>query len=163
MDSTHVTRPGTDPSEQERVVEMEIRLPRREDFKLPKIDAEPLRDAAEQAVLTGLGMTVLASRAVVKALRAANEAGAEAAENPGPLTRALLRAVGHAEPANEPKPLRSVRVLPIADYASLSTAEIIARLSELDREQLQVLRNYEAEHADRSSVLEAIDAQLASA
>jgi len=146
--------------EPERIVEFEFQFPTL--GRVPKIDIEPLRQTAERAVLLGIGAGVLVARGVAHAARSAMRAGEEAAEQPGPITRALLRLVGRPPktPAEQPTAIR-VPVLPISDYDGLTASEIIARLSDLTHEQLQVVRAYEARTQARESVLTAIDQHLA--
>lgn len=149
---------------QRRVVEAEIKLPKLEELKLPKIrvNLEPARAVAEQVVLIGLGAGVLLARGVMAAVKAANAAGVEAAQNPGPLTRVLLGWVRPAEKAPTAGGIRiKVPVMPIAHYDNLSAEEIVERLADLSPEQLQVVRDYEAQHAARPAILEAIAARLA--
>ena len=45
-----------------RVVEAEIRMPRLDDVGLPKVDMTPLKSAAEQVLLTGIGIGILVGR-----------------------------------------------------------------------------------------------------
>ena len=163
MNNQETTMPGSGISEPDRIVEFEFRMPRRQDLNLPKLDVEPVRQMAEQVILTGLGLSVLASRAVAKAIQEASKAGAEAAEQPGPVTRTLLNLVGSREHKDNTDASGSIRVLPISDYASLDSTEIISRLPELNRDQLESLRDYEMDHQRRKMVLEAIDGQLTTA
>ena len=148
---------------QRRVVEAEIRLPHLGDLQLPKVDMEPVRATAEQILLTGIGVAVLVARGLTKAVNAAHQAGMDAAEKPGPVTRALLGLVRKQQtPATESTELRvKVPVLPIDDYAGLTPIDVLERLPELSPEQLRVLREYEVDHMKRTTVLKAIDRQLA--
>jgi uncharacterized protein (DUF433 family) len=148
-------------SENERVVEAEIRLPAWEDLDMPKVDLEPARHMVEDILLTGLGAMVLVGRGVSKAVRAANQAGAEAAEHPGPLTDALLKLVRKPGARSTGEGIRvQVPVLPIDHYDERSPEEILAQLTELSEDQLRVLREYEIAHAKRTTILKAIDRQL---
>lgn len=65
----------------------------------------------------------------------------------------LLRRGGHpdAPPAGG---------APIAGYDELSTRQVCDRLAELRAAQLRALREYERRHANRKSVLEAVDRAL---
>ncbi len=92
-----------------RVVEAEIRLPKLDDLRLPEIDLEPVRTAAEQVLLTGIGVGVLVARGLANAIKAAHRAGAEAAQDPGPVTRALLSLVRKPE-KGEPTKAAEARV-----------------------------------------------------
>ncbi len=149
-----------------REVEWEFQLPKAKKVDLPKVDLEPARKMAEQLLLTGIGASVLVSRAIVDAVKAANRAGAEAAERPGPVTETLLSLVRErrerAERAPRSDARTSVPVLPIANYDGLSTGEIIAALPDLTREELTALHEYEADHKGRAAVLKAIAGYLAS-
>lgn len=148
-------------SECKRVVEAEIRLPTWDDLEMPKVDLEPARHVAEDILLTGLGAIVLVGRGVSNAVRAANRAGAEAAEHPGPLTDALLKLVRKPGASSTGEGIRvRVPVLPIDDYDERSPEEILAHLPELSEDQLRVLREYEIAHARRTTILKAIDHQL---
>ena len=76
-------------------------------------------------------------------------------------------AAGEERPAPRPKPKprpapRKAPVSPPApEYADLQAEEIIALLGDLDRADLERLREHEAGHAERPSVLRAIDSLLA--
>lgn len=161
MDTRDLGAEGTLHAHPRRVVEYEFRLPKPEELRLPKVDLEPARRVAEQVLLTGIGVGVLVARGIVKAAQAANQAGAQAAEHPGPLTRALLSLVRPSHPEElRPAEARPVPLLPIDNYAELSVAAIVAQLGSLTAEQLQVLREYEASQQARPEVLAAIDARL---
>ncbi len=147
--------------EPRRVVEAEFKLPRMEKITLPHVDTRPLRHAAEETLLVGIGAGVLLARGLGKAVAAAREAGRGATEHPGPVTRTLLNLVRGAQPPATGAIVRHVPVLPIADYDALSDVEIGLRLPDLDQAELQLLRDYEAAHAARAAILGAIDARLA--
>ena len=147
-----------------RVVEAEIKLPKMEELKLPKVslNLEPARVVAEQVLLTSLGVGVLFLRGVTAALKAANAAGVEAAQHPDPVTKALLGWV-------RPKPqapqattgIKRVPVMPIDNYEALAAESILEHLAGLSAEQLRVVRDYEAQHLARVEIIEAIAARLA--
>ncbi len=161
MSCSEITANGHSSSEGKRVVEAEIRLPTWEDLDMPKVDLEPARHVAEDILLTGLGAIVLVGRGVSNAVRAANRAGAEAAEHPGPLTDALLKLVRKPGASSTGEGIRvQVPVLPIDDYDERGPEEILAHLPELSEDQLRVLREYEMGHARRTTILKAIDRQL---
>lgn len=143
-----------------RVVEFELRLPRPEEIKLPKVNWEPWRKAAEEALITGLGVGILVARGIKRAVEVAHEAGAQAAERPGTLPHALVQWMRPHQAAGSATAGR-IRVLPIEDYDKLSVTEIIERLSQLSSEQLRMVRAYEEEHAGRLAILKAIDGLLA--
>ncbi len=144
-----------------RIVEAEIKMPRLEDIKMPKVDMEPVRSTAEQVLLTGIGLGVLAARGIKAAVHAAHTAGQEAARDPGPVTKALLDLVQRPERAEQAGPIRrQVPVLPIDNYDALDADEVRVRLPDLANEQLRIVRAYEENHRARSEVLEAIDRRL---
>ncbi len=147
-----------------RVVEAEIKLPRLDEIRLPKVDLEPLRSTTEQALLTGIGVGVLAARGIRAAVHAAHTAGIEAARDPGPVTKALLCLVRAPERTASEGPIRrQVPVLPIDNYDSLEAAEVQVRLPDLADEQLRTLRAYEESHRARPEILQAIDRRLGAA
>lgn len=160
MESQELTMQNTTPGKPGRVTEFELRLPRRKEIALPKVEAEPLRRAAEDVVLTGIGLTVLAGRAVARTLREARSAGEEAAEHPGPVTRALVGLVGKKSSTSQAPLTHNIPVLPIAGYNALTADEIVTRLEGLSEEQLGIVRAYEETHEKRAEVLQAIDARL---
>ncbi len=156
--------PSTEPVREKRVVEAEIRLPKLEEIKLREIDLTPVRKAAADVLLTGLGVGVLVGRGVVAAVKAAYQAGTSAAEKPGSVASTLVRAVrGPDQQASAAGAgiKMHVPVLPIEDYDKLNHEQIINKLEGLTAEQLAVLRDYEQTHANRSTVLKAIQARLA--
>ena len=161
MDCHEATANSPSSSECKRVVEAEIRLPTWEDLDMPKVDLEPARRMAEEILLTGLGAMVLAGRGLSNAVRAANQAGAEAAEHPGPLTGMLLNLVRKPGTPSTGEGIRvQVPVLPIDRYDERSPEEILAHLPELSEDQLRMLREYEMARARRTTILKAIDRQL---
>lgn len=141
-----------------RALEVEIKPLNWQELKFPKVDLEPARRLAEQALLTGIGVGVLLARGLSRAVQAAHAAGESAAENPGPITQALLSLVRPAnqDATSKTPAIRKVPVLAIADYAALSDSEVIARLEGLSAEQLAVVRAYEEQHLNRPAVLAAI-------
>lgn len=152
-----------EPHRQRRVVEFEVRLPRREELHLPTVDMEPVRAAAEQVLLTGIGVGVLVIRSLTQAIKAANQAGIEAAKEPGPIMGALLRAVRKQEsaPSSTTEIRVKVPVLPIENYDELLATDILQHLPGLSPEELRVVREYEIDHKKRTTVLKAIDRRLA--
>lgn len=143
----------------QRVVEFELRLPRREEITLPKMDWAPWRRAAEQALVTGLGVGILVARGVRYAVKAAYEAGSEAAAQPDSVTHTLVGWM-HPQQAEAQPASGKIRVLPLEDYERLTSDEVIARLPQLTAAQLETVRAYELEHERRTSVLKAIDELL---
>jgi hypothetical protein len=156
MDNQTMTMPGAG-TEPQRVVEYELRRPHREDIKLPVVDVEPFRKALEEIVLTSIGLAIVTGRSLASTIEAAHRAGAEAADNPGPVTRAVLDMIGRKTPAARTPSRTSIPVLPVADYDSLESEQVISRLTSLDREELAAVRVYELEHERRTAILKAID------
>lgn len=146
-----------------RVVEAEFHLPKLNEVELPKVDWAPARKMAADVLLTGLGLGVLAVRGVAAAAKAAYRAGADEAQKQGGVVNRVVAAVrGDAKPeaVGEGIKLR-VPVLPIADYDALDYCAVIEKLQTLTPEQLAVLRDYEQTHANRATVLQAIEGRLA--
>ncbi len=144
-----------------RVVEWEMQMPSLGKVKTPELDLEPARRAAERVLLVGIGAGVLVARGIVSAVNAAAQAGSEAAEHPGPVTRALL---GLVRPRDKQAPTAEARirvpVVPIEGYDGLTAEEALARLDALTADQLHTLREYEAATQARPAVLAAIDRRL---
>lgn len=162
MEAQESTLPTPEGATPQRVVEFELRLPRREEITLPKIDWAPWRRAAEQALITGLGVGILLARGVRYAVKAAYEAGAEAAAKPDSVAHSLVSHLHPQEKGAAPSGGK-IRVLPLEDYERLASDEVIARLRGLTATQLETVRVYEMEHERRTSVLKAIDELLANA
>lgn len=153
---------ATNPKSSRRVMEAEVKLPKLDEIEWPKVDLEPARDLAEQVLLTGIGLAVLVARGVIRSVNAARQAGLEAAESPGPITKALLSLVRKAEDTARGSEARViVPILPIDDYDELEVAAILERLPDLSADQLGVLREYEASRQARDELLEALDQHLA--
>ena len=139
-----------------RVVEFELKRP---ELHLQKLNLEPARRVAEDVLLTGIGIVVLTGRAVVRAVKAANAAGAEKAEDPDPVTKALL---GLVRPkAEKPAAPQAFSLLPIADYDDLAAEDVLGRLPALSQGDIETLRGYEQEHQNREAVVSALTARLA--
>jgi hypothetical protein len=149
--------------EPRRVVEAEIRLPRLSDLKLPQVNLKPAQHVAEQMLLTGLGAGVLLVRGVVNMIKAANQAGAEEAKHPGPVTQAVLKLVRPvAQPASATAVARvKVPVLPVDRYDERSEEDVLAEVVLLDAAQARMVREYELCHQARANVLAALDQHLA--
>ena len=147
---------------QRRVVEAEIRIPSIEEMDWPKVDLGPVKSAATDVLLTSLGVGVLLVRGVIKAVEAAHKAGAEAVEHPGPVLDDILSAVRRPPTSDGAEPATSVKVpiLPVDGYDQLVEDQIPGHLAALTAEQLEILRDYETGHANRESVLEAIERRL---
>ncbi len=104
------------------------------------LDSEPGADRAAAA-----------ERRAEEAEEAARDAAKRAA-------RAEERAEKRAREAAE-RPEPSAR--PVEHYDDLAAEEVIALLASLEHEDLQTLREYEREHANRTRVLSAIESVLA--
>jgi UDP-glucose 4-epimerase len=89
-----------------------------------------------------------AERAVERAKKAERRAGQAVEE-------AVRRA--RAEGERREPPMSS----PVEHYDDLAAEEVIAMLASLERDDLQTLRDYERQHANRARVLSAIDSVLA--
>jgi len=145
-----------------RMVEAEFKLPKLSNIELPEVDWAPVRKLTSDVLLTSLGVGVLAVRGVLAATKAAYNAGASEAEKPGTLMHTIVGAVRGDKAADAPDGGIKVQVpvLPIADYDALNYRDVLAKLDSLTDEQLAVVRDYEAAHANRSTVLNAIQARL---
>jgi len=153
-----------------RVVEAEFRLPKLNRVELPKVDWSPVRKAAADVLLTGLGVGVLMARGAMAAVKAAYQAGATTADKPGSVAHTMVSVVRGTEKVSQATGAAvysgagikmHVPVLPIESYDALSMADISVKLEGLTAEQLAVLREYELTHANRAEVLEIIQARLA--
>lgn len=159
MESNETTLNASHDPAPQRVVEFELRLPRREEITLPKVDWAPWRRAAEQALITGLGVGILVGRGIKYAVKAAYEAGAEAAAQPDSFSHNVISWMHPTETASAPSSGK-IRVLPVDDYERLSAHEVIALLPQLSAAQLETVRAYEMEHERRTAVLQAINGLL---
>ena len=128
--------------------------------KPSEIDLEPLRQVAEEFVLTGYGATIMVYERLSALAKEARETGEAHRDDAGPLARFLLDLVSK-RPEVEPSVKVKVPVLPITDYDSLTVPQVKAQLAGLTDEQLRVVRDYEAAHKNRQGVLRAIDQRLA--
>jgi len=98
---------------------------------------EAARDAAKRAARAEELAENRAREAAEERARKAEERAREAAERPRPAAR------------------------PVEHYDDLAAEEVIALLASLEHEDLQTLREYEREHANRTRVLGAIESVLA--
>jgi hypothetical protein len=161
MSSQEFAIQNDEPMTGRRVVEMEIKLPKFEGVKMPDVDLTPIRKAAEDVLLTGLGIGVLTVRGLTQAVRAAYRAGVDELEHPGPVTKAVMEAMrGKEQAPAEVETALKVPVLPIEDYDDLTAEEVVSRLDDLGSDGLRVIREYENEHKGRVTVLRAIDQRL---
>jgi polyhydroxyalkanoate synthesis regulator phasin len=62
--------------------------------------------------------------------------------------------------AHQPRTRRSTSSLPISDYDELSAAQVQERIGGLSPPELRRLRSYERRHANRKTVLDAIERKL---
>ncbi len=140
-----------------RVVEASFRLPKAKEITFPKVDLEPVAEIGRELLLTTVGIGVLAAQGLATAARAAYQAGLEEASKPDSWLHGILRAAVDVSPAQQGQ---GVPVLPIADYDRLDEQEVVARLDGLTREELELVRRYEAANLDRVLVLDAIARRL---
>ena len=148
----------------QRVIEAEIRLPRFEDLQLPDLNLEPAKAVAGQILVTSLGIGVLLVRAVQAGVKAANRAGMDTVEHPGPVTdaiRALVRPRPHESTTGQGKRGQfAVPILPLEDYGNLSEDQVLQKLDDLAVDQLCTLQSFERDHQARARVLAALDQRL---
>jgi UDP-glucose 4-epimerase len=109
--------------------------------------AEDVPDRAAEAERRAAAAEEAARRAADRAERAERKAEARAAET------AAERAREEAERTSSAKPPEH--------YDDLAAEEVIALLASLEHEDLETLRNYERDHANRARVLSAIESVLA--
>lgn len=145
-----------------RIIEAEIKMPKLSDLHLPEVNLEPVRSVAEDVLVTTLGVGVLVTRGIVSAIKAAHQAGVEAAEAPDSWVH---RFVNLMKPQKEGELIvrtnAKVPMMPVDDYDTLTVDEIAGRIETLNAEQLGVVRAYEAAHENRAVVIAALDARLA--
>jgi UDP-glucose 4-epimerase len=96
---------------------------------------------------------------------AAEQAAREAAERAERVEKAADARAARAEEAAEARARAEAERVPAArpvdHYDDLAAEEVIALLASLEHDDLQTLREYERDHANRSRVLSAIDSVLA--
>ena len=112
------------------------------------LDAEPGPDRAAEAELRAEAAEEAAREASKRAARAEKRAEKQARDAADERAR---------EAAARPQP--SGR--PVEHYDDLAAEEVIALLASLEHEDLQMLREYERDHANRTRVLSAIESVLA--
>jgi hypothetical protein len=129
-----------------------------------QVDLEPVRQAAEDVLTAGYGLTLLALDGLETFVQRAYERGKESRSTAGPVAGMLFDLL--RQPATpltrKPKPVR-VPVLPIADYDTCNVDEVVQALAGLSPEDLKLVRSYEREHKNRKTVLNAIEQKLAAA
>jgi UDP-glucose 4-epimerase len=89
--------------------------------------------------------------------KAAEDAAREALKRAERAEKGAREAAARPKPSSRPKP--SAR--PVEHYDDLAAEEVIALLASLEHEDLQMLREYERDHANRTRVLSAIESVLA--
>ncbi len=62
--------------------------------------------------------------------------------------------------AKGPERSRRGSAFPIADYEDLNAAQVVGRLGDLSAPDLRKVRSYEQQHANRKTVLNAVDSKL---
>jgi UDP-glucose 4-epimerase len=121
---------------------------------------ESAREAAERAARAEQAVAARAAEAERTAQERAREAAEraaraeEAAEKRATAAEARARADAEARRASR-------RARPVEHYDDLAAEEVIALLASLEPEDLQMLKEYERGHANRTRVLSAIDSVLA--
>ena len=100
-------------------------------------EAERRVELAEGAAREAAQRAARAEELAEKRAREAEERASQAAERPPPSAR------------------------PVEHYDDLAAEEVIALLASLEHEDLQTVREYEREHANRTRVLSAIESVLA--
>lgn len=163
MSTERVSMEFAEQKAQRRVTELEIKLPKLEELKLPQVNWEPVRNAAEQVLLTGIGIGVLAARGMIHIIKTAHAAGVEAAEQPGPAKSLLewIRPAAKTAPVSKVEPRRVVPVLPLDNYDQRDVADILSQLPQLSADQVRILREYEIAHQARPELIEAMNQRLA--
>jgi hypothetical protein len=91
---------------------------------------------------------------------AAEEAAREAADRAGRAEEAARERAAEAEERARAEAERVPPGQPVDHYDDLAAEEVIALLASLEYEDLQMLREYERDHANRTRVLSAIDSVL---
>ena len=141
--------------------------------RTPSKDEPSLREQLSK-VLDPLGLVVLTRERVAEALDDAVQRGRMTRDDATELATALISRgrqstedviadleqllgrqtadAGRAGDANG---------FPIPDYEELTAAQVTARLGDLAPDQLRAVRDHEKRHANRKSVLQAVDRKLA--
>jgi hypothetical protein len=118
------------------------------------------KKAEQRAAEAALKATERAKKAEKRATAAAEEAGRRATEAATQSAAADAERRAAAEAERQTIELAAARRTPVAHYDDLAAEEVIALLASLERDDLQTLRDYERRHANRVSVLSAIDSVL---
>jgi hypothetical protein len=168
-----VVRGAQEPYRYEREVEEFLRwsphVRNTRDKRAPALSREQLAEL--QRLLTGFADTTgvdlaedVPDRAAEAERRAAaaEEAAREAAERAARAERAAdARIQADAEARERADAKARAAAAPPDHYDDLAAEEVIALLASLEHEDLQTLREYERDHANRTRVLSAIDSVLA--
>jgi UDP-glucose 4-epimerase len=150
-----VVRGAQEPYRYEREVEEFLRWSPHVRNAREKGRAEPSREDAGEAE-----RLLAAEQRAAEAERAAEEAMDRARRAQEAAERAAAEAGEHrSQPAAAERPRRIGS--PVEHYDDLAAEEVIALLASLERDDLQTLRDYERQHANRVRVLSAIDSVLA--
>jgi UDP-glucose 4-epimerase len=112
--------------------------------------------AAERAAESAVERAKKAERRAAEAALKATERAKKAERRAGEAVEEAVRRA-RAEGERREPPMSS----PVEHYDDLAAEEVIALLASLEREDLQTLRDYERQHANRVRVLSAIDSVLA--
>ena len=118
-------------------------------------------DLSEQ-VADGLRAGAESARAASQELieQAQERAPGEAERSPAEDIRSIIEESVRRSRAGS---LREAAELPIEDYDSLNVNQVIQRLRELSVEEIERLRDYEAEHKNRRSLMQRFDTSMRSA
>jgi hypothetical protein len=125
--------------------------------------ADSLASLAEQLVNKPLDLVVLTRERIQQALDDAAERGRVTRRDANELVSELVR-LGREQTEDLLAPFGRAagrgRGLPIEGYDDLTASQVTKRLGGLKPVELRRLRDYEARHANRKSVLAAIDRAL---
>jgi UDP-glucose 4-epimerase len=123
--------------------------------------AEDLPDRAAEAEKRAVAAEQAAREAAERAARAEKAAEDRAARAQAEAETRAARAQEEAETRARREASRARVGRPVDHYDDLAAEEVIALLASLEHEDLQTLREYERDHANRTRVLGAIDSVLA--
>ncbi len=126
-----------------------------------EVDWEPVRQLADDIVVTGYGASLMVYEHLSELAQQAHEKGVTNRQEAGSLAKLFLDMFAPPQKAKKARPATRVPVLPIADYDSLTVSQVEERLEGLTEEQLKVVRQYEVAHKNRRGVLQALDQRLA--
>lgn len=123
--------------------------------------AEDVDEFADYPSIEGWGSTALHAVGEPVTQPVAEDAPVPAALAGDPAAAPLVRAA--EDRAAEPAVVPDRQDLPIADYDSLSAAALRAKVGALSAAELASVRDYEAAHAKRLTVLQLLERKIAAA